>query len=369
MPAPQTVEERARWKPAEATEAVLIGGTDRLRDEVARIAAAAGLGLRADPPTGAPAPVAGASPVLLGTAGYSRPPRTESEVIVVGFADEAAALWDLAAAAGAGRVAVLPDGAAWLAEYLSRARRRKTAGKMVAVRSASGGVGASALSGWLAAAAARSGTATVLVDGDPLGGGLASALGAADIPGLVWPDLAEVRGSVNPVQLAASLPVAGGFSLLSWPAVGDEVLHGMPESVVATEVISAATGAFGLVLVDAGRLRVEPDLGAVADDIVLVVRADAHSQRAAASAVAATAGTGARLHLVVRGPLPAGVDEQLVSERLGVPLAGYLPHLRTAHAAQRDGRLLDLVSARRVRKLCAGLLDRLAPAQLPGERP
>jgi secretion/DNA translocation related CpaE-like protein len=366
MPRHQTVNERTPWRPAEATDVVLLGGTDRLRDEIARIAAAAGLALRPASPKEGPVTAAGAAPVLLGT-GYARVPRTTAEVIVVGFVDEAPALWDLAASTGAGRVAVLPDGAAWLAEYLSRTWRRETAGKVVALHGASGGVGTSALAGWLAATAARSGTATVLVDGDPLGGGLSSALGAADVPGLVWPDLTEVQGTVNPVQLAASLPAIAGFSLLSWPGTGGPTLPEMPAVHTAAAVMSAAAGAFGLVVIDAGRLG--PDNGPPADDIVLLTKADCRSRRAAASALTAAARTGANVHVVVRGPLPAGTDEQLIADGLGVPLAGYLPHLRSVPAGQRDGRLPELVSHRRIRSLCAGLLDRLHAGHTSGRLP
>ncbi|MEV7646329.1 septum site-determining protein Ssd [Arthrobacter sp. NPDC089319] len=368
MPRHHTVNGRMPWRPAEATDVVLLGGTDRLRDEIARIAAAAGLALRAEPPRDAPVAAAGATPVLLGT-GYARVPRTTAEVIVVGFIDEAPALWDLAASTGAGRVAVLPDGAAWLAEYLSRTRRRETAGKLVAVHGASGGVGTSALAGWLAATAAQSGTATVLVDGDPLGGGLSSALGAADVPGLVWPDLAEVQGTVNPVQLAASLPAIAGFSLLSWPGTGEANLPEMPAVETAAAVMAAASGAFALVVIDAGRLRTGREVGPPADDIVVLTRADCRSRRAAASAVRAAAGTGATVHVVVRGPLPAGTDEQLIADGLGAPLAGYLPHLRAVPAGQRDGRLPEFASNRRIRSLCASLLERLEIGHTSGRRP
>ncbi|MET1152667.1 septum site-determining protein Ssd [Arthrobacter sp.] len=368
MPRHQTVKERTPWRPAEATDVVLLGGTGRLRDEIARIVAAAGLALRLEPSREAPVTAAGATPVLLGT-GFARVPRAAAEIIVVGFIDEAAALWDLAASTGAGRVAVLPDGAAWLAEYLSRTWRRETAGKFVAVHGASGGVGTSALAGWLAATAARSGTATVLVDGDPLGGGLSSALGAAEVPGLVWPDLTEVQGTVNPVQLAASLPAIAGFSLLSWAGTGGSALPEMPAADTAAAVMAAAAGAFGLVVLDAGRLGTAPDVGPPVDDIVLLTRADCRSRRAAASAVTAAVGTGANVHVVVRGPLPAGIDEELIAEGLGVPLAGYLPHLRSVPAGQRDGRLPELASHRRIRSLCASLLDRMRIGHQPGKLP
>ena len=70
--------------------------------------------------------------------------------------------------------------------------------------------------------AAGLGARVLLVDGDPWGGGLELALAAEETPGLRWPDLAEARGSIDPVQLADSLPVAGGFSFLSWPATREQ---------------------------------------------------------------------------------------------------------------------------------------------------
>jgi hypothetical protein len=64
---------------------------------------------------------------------------------------------------------------------------------------------------------------------------------------------------------------------------------------------------------------------------------------------------------VVRGPLPAGVDEDLAAEQAGVELAGYLPRLHGMAAAQDRGRLLEKAAHRSVRRL----LLRLGPAISP----
>src|SRR2546421_294935 len=52
-----------------------------------------------------------------------------------------------------------------------------------------GGAGASTLACALAVTAARSGHRTMLIDGDPLGGGLDVLLGGERAGGLRWPDL------------------------------------------------------------------------------------------------------------------------------------------------------------------------------------
>ncbi|MFD1214835.1 septum site-determining protein Ssd, partial [Arthrobacter sp. GCM10027362] len=245
------------WMPVQAPpEVVLVAASERLQDEVARIAAAAGMALRVAEraselggmPEGATVLLAGSAPVNL--------PRAVGDVIVVGFPGESARLWELAAAVAAQRVAVLPDAAPWLAEYLGRNRQPGRTGTVAAVLGGSGGLGCSTLSCWLAARAVDKGIRTLLVDGDVLGGGLDSLLAAEAAPGLRWPDFAGVKGSINPAQLQSALPVVEGFSLLSWGPAADPAAAGAPvPETVAREVVSAAAAGFELVLIDAGRVQ------------------------------------------------------------------------------------------------------------------
>src|SRR3954452_11601132 len=112
-----------RWTPGEAPpEVVLVGATERLQDDVARIAAAAGMALRVADGPPQPGAAAERATLLLAGGAAGGVPGAGGDVIVVGFAAESARLWELAAAVGAQRVAVLPDAAAWLAEYLGRHR-------------------------------------------------------------------------------------------------------------------------------------------------------------------------------------------------------------------------------------------------------
>ena len=105
-------------------------GVELLRGEVERIVAAAGGQLRTVRDVGEAAPFwDAAAAVLLGSDIRELPPRGRSPAVLVGLNGDGDRLWHLAAAIGAERVAVLPDAATWLAEYLSRvphARSRRT---------------------------------------------------------------------------------------------------------------------------------------------------------------------------------------------------------------------------------------------------
>src|SRR5690242_21033170 len=53
----------------------------------------------------------------------------------------------------------------------------------------------------------------ILIDGDPLGGGLDLLLGEEQADGLRWPGLAEVSGRVTPAALRRDLPQYGSLSI------------------------------------------------------------------------------------------------------------------------------------------------------------
>ncbi|HEX9228776.1 MAG TPA: hypothetical protein VF885_19420, partial [Arthrobacter sp.] len=95
-------------------------GFELLRGEVERIVAATGGQLRTVGNLKEAAPFwETAAAVLLGSDISELPPRGRSPAVLVGLNDDGDRLWHLAAAIGAERVAVLPDAATWLAEYLS----------------------------------------------------------------------------------------------------------------------------------------------------------------------------------------------------------------------------------------------------------
>ena len=207
------------WLPESADHVLLVSGSAFLRAEVERIVAAAGAQLHVvGDAVEAGRHWDGAAAVLVGSDVRELPPRRRAPAVLVGLDGEGDSLWHLAAALGAERVAVLPDAAAWLADHLSRSRAPAPGGLILGVIGGCGGAGATTAAIWIAQGAAAMGARVLLVDGDPWGGGLELALAAEENAGLRWPDLSEASGSIDPGQLSDSLPVAGGFSFLSWPA-------------------------------------------------------------------------------------------------------------------------------------------------------
>src|SRR5690606_26618319 len=97
--------------------------------------------------------------------------------------------------------------------------------------------------------AARQGVSTLLIDGDPHGGGIDLVLGAEDAPGSRWPELAGRRGRLSAELLRRSLPTAADLSVLSWHR-GDPVQVD-PDGM--RTVLDAALRGFDLVIVDLAR--------------------------------------------------------------------------------------------------------------------
>src|SRR5690606_25835346 len=81
------------------------------------------------------------------------------------------------------------------------------------------------------------GLRTLLVDADPLGGGLDLVLGWEQLEGLRWPALTQTDGRVDPPALVQALPRRGDLGVLSWDR-GE-----LPE--VPAEAMAATTDAGG----------------------------------------------------------------------------------------------------------------------------
>ena len=233
---------------------------------------------------------------------------------------------------------------------------------MVCVVGGRGGAGASTLVAALGVAGMRLGLSPVLVDGDPLGGGLDLVLGGEDCPGLRWPDLAGARGRVVPGDLAAALPEVEQLHVLSWDR-GD-VLEVPPEAMES--VLQAAVRAAGLVVVDLPR---RPDAAsrvalARAERTYLVVPAEVRAVAAAGRVVQAHAGLTPSLEVVVRGPAPSALEPATVAGALGLPLAGWCrPEPGLAAALDRGeppGRRRGPLAT-----LSRRLLTGLAPVPVP----
>ena len=111
------------WLPDASGETLLVTGDAVLAGEVERVVAAAGGTLRTVPDVLAAAPFwERAAAVLVGSDVTTFLPRRRAPAVLVGLAGDGDRLWQLAAAMGAERVAVLPEASAWLAAHLSRSQ-------------------------------------------------------------------------------------------------------------------------------------------------------------------------------------------------------------------------------------------------------
>ncbi|MEV4944219.1 septum site-determining protein Ssd [Streptomyces sp. NPDC053755] len=246
-------------------------------------------------------------------------------VILVGRDRDDPDVWRRAVEIGAECVLRLPDAESWLADRI--ADGVEEAGRQaltVGVIGGRGGAGASTLACALALAAAGAGRRTLLVDGDPLGGGLDILLGGERTEGRRWPDFAASKGRVAGGALEESLPSVRGLRVLSWDR-GDSVLV-PPEAM--RSVLAAARRRGGVVVVDLPRRLDEAVTEALAQiDLGLMVVPGELRAVAAAHRVASLAGMVLRdLRVVARGPYAAGLDARWVADALRLPLAGECPH-------------------------------------------
>lgn len=344
-----------RWLPAESAETLLVTGFGVLGGEVERIVAAAGGQLRVVADVIEAAPFwDSAAAVLVGSDVRELPPRRRAPAVLVGLSSEGGSLWHLAAVLGAERVAVLPDAATWLAEYLSRSRSPEAGGLVLGVTGGCGGAGATTAAIWIAQAAAGMGARVLLVDGDPWGGGLELALAAEESPGLRWPDLCDASGSIDPEQLSEALPVTGGFSFLSWPGSRERPAAVEPGTVGG--VLDAARRGYELAVVDIGRAAEQLRTFAWDCDRLLIV-APAQLKAAVASSRIVQELPPVEAALVVRGKPGEALDGGFIADSVGLPLQATMPEIRGTAGATEQGRLLELGQRRNVRRFAACVLE------------
>lgn len=161
-----------------------------------------------------------------------------SGVALLGTDLDDAGVWQRAVELGAEHVVFLPDAETWLVDRFADAGEDAgPAGALVAVVGGRGGAGATTLACALAVTATRAGRPTLLVDGDPLGGGIDLVFGGEEDRGVRWPDLGATRGRVPAAALTGALPRMAGLSVLSWDR-GDA--GGVPVEAVRAVLSPAA---------------------------------------------------------------------------------------------------------------------------------
>ncbi|TXS06777.1 septum formation initiator [Streptomyces sp. col6] len=257
-------------------------------------------------------------------------------VMVVGRGQDTPDVWRRAVEIGAEYVIRLPDSESWLVDQIANAaegvgRPALTLG----VIGGRGGAGASTLACALAVTAARAGQRTMLIDGDPLGGGIDVLLGGERAEGMRWPDFAHSKGRVGGGALEESLPALHGLRVLSWGR--DDWVVIPPPAMRA--VLAAARRLGGVVVVDLPRRVDEAVAEALAQlDLGLVVVPGELRGVAAAKRVTSMAGMVLDdLRVVARGPYAPGLDEQWVAQAMGLPLAGEVPWEKGLSAEQNMG--------------------------------
>jgi secretion/DNA translocation related CpaE-like protein len=264
-------------------------------------------------------------------------PRRDRVVVVTDRADDSLA-WEAAAKLAADHVMPLPASQTWLVDRLAAAGAGPgSAGRVVSVVGGRGGSGATVLAAGLAVTAVRAGLRPLLVDADPLGGGIDLALGGENTAGLRWPDLTGGQspgGRLNAPSLLKALPRVGELCVLSWDR--SDVLAVEPAAVRA--VLEAGRRGRDLVVVDLPRRADESMTVAVegSDTVLLMVPADVRGCAAAARMVKVLQPHCSDLRVIVRGPAPAGLKSRDLGRALGLPLAGVLrPEAGLAAALDR----------------------------------
>ncbi|MBM3688100.1 MAG: septum formation initiator [Actinobacteria bacterium] len=347
---------------------LLLTTDDLLLDEVLRVASAAGTDVyTCDTGPDAAARWVCAPVVLAGADALARVaclgwPRRPGVIVVARSADgDDPVIWRGAVAVGAEHVAALPEADRWLVERLSDLS--DTTGppaRVVTVVAGRGGAGATSYATLLARA--YSGDA-LLIDIDPLSGGIDLRADLHDVAGVRWPDLAAVSGRLSPSALRGALPRDRNLAVIS--STGADPGRIPIDSCAA--VVDAAVRGGGLVVIDCPRaLDPVSRLVWARSDLVVVVVADDPSALPAAHALfEALHSAGCRTAAVFRRGRESVLHGLDVADALGVPVVAQWRHDRALARGDSSG----LARSRSWRSVTQPVLDLLdaddAPRLLP----
>ena len=318
---------------------LLVSNDADLIDDVLRLSAANGVEvhLAADADaarsrwTLAPLVVVGED--ALGPVAQARLTRRRDVVLIT--REPSTATWQRAVEIGAEHVVALPEAERWLIDRLADSGEGPTrAGRVVGITGCGGGAGASTFAATLAVVAAARSLRVLLVDADPLGGGIDVLLGLEDVAGVRWADVADTRGRLGVEALAAAVPVTQGVHVLSWGRTGPLAAGAASMSAV----IDAGVRGYDLVVVDLPRCP-DPAADVVlgrADETLLVMTNRVRAAAAALRVIDVLQGRSALPSLVVRSA-PGGVTDDAVLADLGRPVVGRLPFSRAVSARAEEG--------------------------------
>lgn len=342
---------------------LLVSSDDDLVDEVLQVAARAGVGVTVVPEAGAAlACWADAALVLVGDdqcAAVARAglPR-RGGLVVVGRDLHDPGVWRRAVAVGADHVVFLPQARDWLALRLAGATGSDGTGSqgmgsqgtgsqgtgsdggavVVACVGGCGGAGATTVAVALSRAGLRAAMSTLLLDADPLGGGIGPAVQERDLLLRGQPP-AACPAPVSPsFEVGARAPHPVGLTVLAWDRPD---LHDIPPEAMAA-VLADATPRADLIVADLPRRadRASQVVLCQAHRVFLVVPARPRAVAAARSVAAALRPLTEGLRVLVRGGGQGGPAPGAVAKSVGLPLAGWwdaAPGLPVAVTALPDG--------------------------------
>ncbi len=299
-----------------------------LLDDVLKLAAAAGCDLECVPDAAAARLRWSTAPlVLLDAAGAEQCERAglprRDAVVVVCAEPSPKTLWERAVEVGAERVIELPGAESWLVSALADATEAPapTTGRALAVVGGRGGAGASVFAAALGLTALRTSQSALLIDCDPLGGGLDLVLGAESEQGLRWPDMHLRAGRVAASSLHDALPSrTRGTARLTVLSGARKGRAPAPDAVAA--VLEAGRRAGETVICDLPRnldAAAQAALSRV-DLTVIVVPGEVRACVSARLLAERLADLGTTARLVVRGPAPGSLHPDQVAKAVDVPL-------------------------------------------------
>jgi len=225
---------------------------------------------------------------------------------------------------------------------------------VVAVVGGVGGAGASCYAASVAIEAGRRGHRVLLVDGDPLGGGLDVLLGIENDQGQRWPGGAQSR-VVTARALTEALPHTGNVWVLTAGRAGGGDLES------AAGLLASARRGFDVVVCDVDR-HVDPlgsELLAHALLTVVVVPEEVRALAAAASVVRRLNAHAASLVVVTARRRP-GLSRETVEATLGIPVIAQVRPDRRLQEALDHG--IGPSGSTALRRAARPLLDLLGAA-------
>lgn len=250
-------------------------------------------------------------------------------------------VWEQAVRLRAEHVVRLPEGERWLADALADcAEGPPRDGSVLAVIGGSGGVGASTFAANLALTAAQDGRRSLLIDADPLGGGLDLLLGVEEGPGARWSAIDPGPGRLSAAQLDAALPHVGAVALLSSDSARPS------DAPVVASVVDAGRRGFDTVVIDCpppGDAHIATWVS-VADRVIVVVSAHVRGAAAAARVLQRLAGLGVHPELVL-AERAKGVPVEEVAAALGITPRATIPFIPSMAGRADEGDVPVITSA------------------------